>query len=162
MPTAYIGLGSNLGESLATLRSAIQHLNQHPDIQVTHTSRFYSSKPVGPQDQPDYTNAALVIETQLEAQALLAVMLQVEREHGRDRQQAVRWGARTLDLDLLLYGQTIVQTESLTVPHPYLHERAFVVYPLMDVAPDLVLPNGTGLQHYYDRLSGEDLIIIEE
>lgn len=162
MPTAYLGLGSNLGKSLDTLHSAIEHLNKHPAIQVIKRSRFYTSKPVGPQDQPDYTNAALELETSLPAHDLLAVMLQVEREHGRDRDNAVRWGARTLDLDLLLYDQAIIQTESLTVPHPYLHERAFVVYPLMDIAPDLILPNGYSLQTYYDQLSGEDLITIEE
>lgn len=161
MVRAYIGLGSNLGESLQTLQSALQHLDQHENIQVNAQSRFYGSKPVGPQDQPDYINAVVAVETTLDAHDLLAAMLHIEKLHGRDRENAVRWGARTLDLDLLLYGNSTIQADHLTVPHPYLTERSFVVVPLMDIAPDLVLPNGEILAQHFERHQNDELVPLE-
>lgn len=143
---AYIGLGSNLGDSVQTLRSALQRLAQHPSISVSKTSSFYRSKPVGPQDQPDYVNAVAELETDLTALKLLHVLLSIETAHGRVRDAALRWGARTLDLDLLLYDKVQLDVPNLRVPHPFLTEREFVVIPLLEIAPQLRLPSGEYLR----------------
>ncbi len=156
----YIGLGSNQGESLATLHSALQHLNANPHTFVDAVSNFYRSKPVGPQDQPDYVNAVACLQTQLSTEDLLDYLLAVEKQHGRVRDPALRWGPRTLDLDLLLYGDAIIQTERLTVPHPFLCERSFVVYPLFELVGNLKLPNGVWLDNYREKLSANDLTLI--
>lgn len=157
---AYIGLGSNQGDSMATLNSALKQLTEHPAIELQAVSSFYQSQPVGPQNQPDYVNAVACLNTDLNAQALLALLLEVERLHGRVRNPELRWGPRTLDLDLLLYGNQIIQEPNLIVPHPELCKRAFVVYPLAEIAPDLVLPNGLRLKTYQDQLIASDLIKI--
>lgn len=157
---AYIGLGSNQGESITTLNSALQQLAEHTKIQVEAVSSFYQTKPVGPQDQPDYVNAVARLSTRLNAQELLAVLLKTERLHGRVRNPKLRWGPRTLDLDVLLFGDAIIQETDLIVPHPELCKRAFVVYPLFELAPDLVLPNGTSLRACKDQLTTETLQLI--
>ncbi|TXH67192.1 MAG: 2-amino-4-hydroxy-6-hydroxymethyldihydropteridine diphosphokinase [Thiothrix sp.] len=157
---AYIGLGSNQGESITTLNSALQQLAEHTEIQVEALSSFYQTKPVGPQDQPDYVNAVARLSTRLNAQELLAVLLETERLHGRVRNPKLRWGPRTLDLDVLLFGDAIIQETDLIVPHPELCKRAFVVYPLFELAPDLVLPNGTSLRACKAQLTAETLQLI--
>lgn len=157
---AYIGLGSNQGESITTLNSALQQLAEHTEIQVEAVSSFYQTKPVGPQDQPDYVNAVARLNTSLNAQELLAVLLKTERLHGRVRNPKLRWGPRTLDLDVLLFGDAIIQQTDLIVPHPELCKRAFVVYPLFELAPGLVLPNGTSLRACKDQLTTETLQLI--
>lgn len=144
----YLGLGSNLGDSVTTLRSALAMLRAHPAIHNLHVSRLYRSKPIGPQDQPDYWNAAAGFETHLMPHEILSLILAIEKQHGRDRDKQVHWGARTLDLDLLLYSQVIIKTDNLIIPHPYLTQRAFVVYPLLDLNPDLILPSGEPLTNY--------------
>lgn len=150
--TVYIGLGSNLGDSITTLHSAIQDLKKNPNIAQLSTSKLYRSKPVGPQDQPDYWNAVAQFQTCLTPHQVLYLLLDLEKAHGRDRVNQVRWGARTLDLDVLLYDQLTISTPDLVIPHPYLTERAFVVHPLLDLSPQLVLPNGKALSEYCTTL----------
>lgn len=159
---AYVGLGSNQGDSLATLHSALNQLAEHPEIQVARVSSFYRTKPVGPQDQPDYVNAVAGLETRLSAQALLAILLEIERLHGRVRDPNLRWGPRTLDLDLLLYGDAVIQDANLIVPHPELVNRAFVVYPLFEIEPSLILPQKISLKTYKEQLNADDLQVITE
>lgn len=154
---AYIGLGSNQGDSRALLQSALTSLNQHTAIQVTDISSFYQSKPVGPVGQPDYINAVACLSTSLNAQELLAVLLETERLHGRVRDPNLRWGPRTLDLDLLLFGDAVIQEANLIVPHPELSKRSFVVYPLYELNPDLILPCGQALREYTFVLASSDL-----
>ncbi|OQW99710.1 MAG: 2-amino-4-hydroxy-6-hydroxymethyldihydropteridine diphosphokinase, partial [Thiothrix lacustris] len=140
--TAYIGLGSNLGDPAANLHSAIAQLAGADGIALRGVSRFYVSKPMGPQDQPDYVNAVICVFTPLDAHTLLQRLFAVERAHGRVRDASQRWGARTLDLDLLLYGDQVIATPDLHVPHPGIGERSFVLLPLADLAPHQVFPDG--------------------
>ena len=136
---AYIGLGSNLEEPVEQLQGAIEALNQNPEIEVTAVSHFYRNPPMGPQDQPDYVNAAAEVKVDLGPYELLHVMQSIEDDHGRVR-QGERWGPRTLDLDLLLYGEEFLDDPRLTVPHPGISKRPFVLKPLADISPDLVIP----------------------
>ncbi|MEG4318367.1 MULTISPECIES: 2-amino-4-hydroxy-6-hydroxymethyldihydropteridine diphosphokinase [unclassified Microcoleus] len=132
-----IALGSNLGDSLATLQSAIATLNNTPKISVEAHSSWYKTAPVGP-PQPDYINACAILEVALEPQQLLATLLEIEIKFNRIRRE--KWGPRTLDLDLLLYDDLILDTPTLTLPHPRMSERAFVLVPLAEIAPDWVHP----------------------
>jgi 2-amino-4-hydroxy-6-hydroxymethyldihydropteridine diphosphokinase len=142
--TAYLGLGSNLGNPLAQLRSARQAIQALPAVREIAFSSLYRSTPMGPSDQPDYINAVMAIQTCLSALDLLKALQAIELAHGRMR-TGERWGPRTLDLDLLLYGQEEIVGNVLTVPHPGLAEREFVLYPLAEIAPpELVIP-GKGL-----------------
>ena len=139
--TAYSALGSNVGERDTTLRVALQKLHARAGISVRRISQFHKTEPVGgPADQGDYLNAAAEIETDLPPEDLLAAMQAVEAELGRDRAKEARWGPRTCDLDLLLYGDEEIDTPDLTIPHPRMHERRFVLEPLAEIAPDLVHP----------------------
>jgi len=128
----FIGLGSNLGNPVHQLTSARQDIAGLTEVEEIAFSPLYSSSPVGPQDQPDYVNAVMKIRTRLSAQALLNLLQQIENAHGRVRTQ--RWGARTLDLDILLYDQQLINEPNLIVPHPEMLKRAFVLYPLADIA----------------------------
>lgn len=132
-----IGLGSNLGPSLVTLQTAVQQLATTPELQLIGQSHWYQTSPVGP-PQPDYINGCLLIQTPLRPEEILGILLEIECQFGRIRSE--RWGPRTLDLDLLLYGQVVMNTALLTLPHPRLHERAFVLVPLMDILSDWVHP----------------------
>ncbi len=139
MPRAYIGLGANVGDREGSIHAAVERLGAHPDVTVVAVSRLRETEPVGIVDQPRFVNAAAAVDTELGARELLDVMLAVERELGRTR-AGPRYGPRTIDLDLLLYGGEIVDEPGLTVPHPHLHERRFALEPLADLAPDLVVP----------------------
>lgn len=141
--TAYIGLGANLGDPVATLLSAVEALRRVPTSRLTGLSPLYRSAPVGPAGQPDYINAVARMDTSLTAHALLAELQAIENLHGRTRE--LRWGPRTLDLDLLLYGNDEIRTSSLIVPHTELKNRNFVVIPILDINPGLTLPDGTRL-----------------
>jgi 2-amino-4-hydroxy-6-hydroxymethyldihydropteridine diphosphokinase len=132
-----IALGSNLGDSLKTLEAALQHLAQTPGITLLRVSPWYKTRPLGPA-QPDYLNGCALLGVTLSPQALLTTLLAIEDQFGRVREE--RWGPRTLDLDLLLYGDLVLQTPDLIIPHPRLAERAFVLVPLADIAPDLSDP----------------------
>ncbi|WP_373602860.1 2-amino-4-hydroxy-6-hydroxymethyldihydropteridine diphosphokinase [Aggregatibacter sp. HMT-949] len=151
MAIAYIALGSNLHTPLEQLKRALNALAQLPQTQLMAVSSFYRSKPLGPQDQPDYLNAVVEISTALSPLALLDELQRIENEQGRVRLR--RWGERTLDLDILLYGDEIIQTERLTVPHYDMHNREFVIVPLAEIAPNLILPNGQKLTELADRFT---------
>jgi 2-amino-4-hydroxy-6-hydroxymethyldihydropteridine diphosphokinase len=136
---AYIGLGSNLGDREENLRGALERLNELGRVRV---SSFRETEPVGVTDQPRFVNAAAELETDLSPQDLLARLLEIERDLGRDRARERRWGPRTIDLDLLLYGDQVLDEPGLKVPHPRLDERRFVLEPLHELAPELSLPDG--------------------
>jgi 2-amino-4-hydroxy-6-hydroxymethyldihydropteridine diphosphokinase len=136
--TAYIGLGSNLDNPESQVRRACDELAQLQDSRLMTVSPLYRSDPVGPPGQPDYINAVVGLATALPPEALLDALQSIEQAHGRERRE--HWGARTLDLDILLYGDRIIASARLTVPHPYLAERPFVLYPLADVAPAIKVP----------------------
>jgi 2-amino-4-hydroxy-6-hydroxymethyldihydropteridine diphosphokinase len=142
---AYVGLGSNLGERRALLDEALRRLGDHPAVEVVAVSSFRETDPVGVVDQPRFLNAAAALETSLAPRELLDLLLAVERDLGRDR-SAGRWGPRTVDLDLLLAEDTVLDEPGLTVPHPRLHERRFVLEPLLELDPGLALPDGTRLR----------------
>ncbi|WP_439287843.1 2-amino-4-hydroxy-6-hydroxymethyldihydropteridine diphosphokinase [Lonepinella sp. BR2904] len=140
MAIAYIALGSNLNQPVQQLDSALNAMANLPQTQILAVSSFYCSKPLGPQDQPDYINAVAKIETTLEPIALLDVLQQIELEQGRVRLR--HWGERTLDLDILLYDQLVIKSERLTIPHYDMHNREFVIVPLYEIAPELTLSSG--------------------
>jgi len=135
---AFIGLGSNQDQPLHQIRRALKRLSQLPVTRIVRCSSAYRSAPIGPVRQPDFVNAVCQLETALAPEQLLVEMLAIERAQGRIRD--VPGGPRTLDLDLLLYGRRMLQRPGLTLPHPRLHERAFVLYPLREIAPDLEIP----------------------
>lgn len=137
---AHIGLGGNVGDVAATLDAALAGIDALPDTRVIATSLFYRTAPVGGIAQDDFINAVARIETRLSAPALLDGLFAIERAHGRDRDRQQRWGPRTLDLDLLLYGDERIDVDGLTVPHPRIAERAFVLVPLLEVSPQVVIP----------------------
>ncbi len=132
-----IALGSNLGDSRATLENTLKTIDQTPGITLKTYSSWYKTAPIGP-SQPDYLNGCAVLEVQLTPQELLTTLLAIEDKFGRVRQE--RWGARTLDLDVLLFGDLILETPKLQIPHPRMTERAFVLVPLAEIAPDWVEP----------------------
>jgi 2-amino-4-hydroxy-6-hydroxymethyldihydropteridine diphosphokinase len=146
MIRCFIGLGSNLEQPQEQVLQACKALGELPDSQLLAVSSLYSSKPVGPQDQPDFINAVAIIETRLTPEALLDQLQQQEHHQGRVRRR--HWGERTIDLDILLYGDQILNTERLIIPHAELHQRSFVVIPMLELAPELVLPGGLPLQQY--------------
>lgn len=135
---AYVALGSNLNDPVAQVTSGIEALAMLPDSRLAKISSLYRTAPVGYVEQPDFVNAVAMIETALAPRALLQELLAIERRHGRVR--GVPNGPRTLDLDLLVHGDAPYQDAELTVPHPRLHERAFVVVPLAEIAPELIVP----------------------
>ncbi|BBG59773.1 2-amino-4-hydroxy-6-hydroxymethyldihydropteridinepyrophosphokinase [Providencia rustigianii] len=149
MEQVYIAIGSNLGEPLKQAQQAIAALDAIPQSRIAATSSIYRTKPLGPQDQPDYLNMAVLLETDLEPEELLNHTQKIELELGRVRKDE-RWGPRTLDLDIMLFGNRVISTERLTVPHYGLKEREFMLYPLSDITPSLIFPDGELLS---DRLN---------
>jgi 2-amino-4-hydroxy-6-hydroxymethyldihydropteridine diphosphokinase len=143
---AYIGLGANLGDREATIRRAVEVLAADPEIEVAAVSSLRETDPVGYADQPPFLNGAAVLDTELSPRALLDRLLAVERGLGRVRGEGPRYGPRAIDLDLLLYGDRIVDEPGLTVPHPRLAERRFALEPLHELAPDLRLPDGRAVR----------------
>jgi 2-amino-4-hydroxy-6-hydroxymethyldihydropteridine diphosphokinase len=144
MIQVYIGLGSNLGLPEKQIQAACSRLATLADTALIKCSSLYKSQPMGPQDQPDYVNAVALIETALSPNTLLQQTQLIESQQGRIR-KANRWGPRTLDLDLLLFGQQQIDNEHLRVPHAGMQQREFVLYPLFEIAPDLILPCGEKL-----------------
>jgi len=142
---AVIGIGTNVGDRLATLEASIWTLHETDGISVADVSGIWETAPWGGVDQDPYLNAVVVIETSLGPHELLADLQATEAVFGRDRDSEVRWGPRTLDLDILLYGDEVIDTPDLVVPHPRIEERAFVLVPLLEVLPGLTLPTGTRL-----------------
>lgn len=136
---AFIGLGSNLADPRVQVRRALDELAALPDSRLASASSLYRSPPMGPRNQPDYINAVARLDTGLEPEALLDALQAIEAAHRRVR-SGERWGPRTLDLDLLLYGERRIDSPRLSVPHPGLPERSFVLYPLAEIAPELMIP----------------------
>ncbi len=159
MVSAYVGLGSNLEEPLNQVTRAFQELNSLADTRLIARSPLYQSRAVGP-EQPDYINAVVRLETKLAPLDLLDALQTIEQAHGRVRSQ--HWGPRTLDLDLLLYGNQSIQHPRLKVPHPFLSQRSFVLYPLADIDPNLQLPDGETLQALLSQCQLAGLVRLPE
>jgi len=140
---AYIGIGSNLDDPVAQVKEAFEELGLLPDSLLAARSSLYGSKPMGPQDQPEYVNAVAALDTLLSAPELLQDLQRIETQQGRER-TGQQWGPRILDLDLLLYGRKKIDSPGLKVPHPGLHERDFVIIPLAEIAGNLNIP-GKGM-----------------
>ena len=142
MKPVWLALGSNLADPLQQVQNALDALAAIPQTRVVAVSSFYRTPPYGPQDQPDYLNAVVELATALQPDALLDHTQRVEQEQGRVR-KAHRWGPRTLDLDILLFDRQTLASDRLTVPHYDMHNRAFMLVPLLEIAPAITLPNGT-------------------
>ena len=142
---AYIALGSNLSNPRLQVRKAIEQIAQADNITLIKASSLYISKPMGPQDQEDYVNAVVCIETSLPPLDLLDALQEIENEAGRVRKDE-RWGARVLDLDMLLFGELVMDTERLTLPHYGMKEREFVILPLDEITHEFILPDGDSVK----------------
>ncbi|WP_434586330.1 2-amino-4-hydroxy-6-hydroxymethyldihydropteridine diphosphokinase [Klebsiella sp. R390] len=154
MTRVYIAIGSNLASPLEQVNAAVAALAAIPDCRVIATSSFYRTPPLGPQDQPDYLNAAVALETELQAEALLDHTQRIELQQGRER-KAERWGPRTLDLDIMLFGDAVINTERLTVPHYDMKNRGFMLWPLFEIAPTLRFPDGISLRQVLENLAAD-------
>ncbi|MGR5449548.1 2-amino-4-hydroxy-6-hydroxymethyldihydropteridine diphosphokinase [Vibrio sp. PNB22_3_1] len=158
MITAYIAVGSNLADPVSQANVAIEALKTLPNSEFIQASLLYSSTPMGPQNQPDYINAVVAINTNLMPLELLNCTQAIEQEQGRVRKDE-RWGPRTLDLDIILYGNEVINSDRLTVPHYGMREREFVLYPLAEIAPSLQLPDGTEVSSLLERVDRNGLRI---
>ena len=159
MSIVYIALGSNLNMPIQQLKLAIQTMADLPDTEIKKVSSLYQSQPLGPQDQPDYVNAVACLETGLSPLALLDALQNIENGQGRIRLR--HWGERTLDLDILLYDNQIIHNEHLTVPHYDMQNREFVIVPLYEISPELILPDGVSLQQLVKRFSSHQMAILD-
>ncbi|MGR9114830.1 MAG: 2-amino-4-hydroxy-6-hydroxymethyldihydropteridine diphosphokinase [Gammaproteobacteria bacterium] len=153
---AYIGLGSNLDDPVQQIRMARVAIAGLNGVEELAFSSLYSSPPMGPQDQPNYINAVMAVQTELTAFDLLHCLQRIELNQGRVR-EGLRWGARTLDLDLLLYADQQISEPDLQVPHPGMSERAFVLYPLHEIAPNLIIPGKGGVADLVVRCPSDGL-----
>ncbi|CAQ82899.1 MULTISPECIES: 2-amino-4-hydroxy-6-hydroxymethyldihydropteridine diphosphokinase [Photorhabdus] len=144
MARVYIALGSNLAKPVQQVKNALAALKELPETEFITCSSMYRTKPMGPQDQPDFLNAVVALETTLAPEELLNHTQAIELAQGRVRKNE-RWGPRTLDLDIMLFGDQVINTERLTIPHYGLKQREFMLYPLAEIAPDLVFPDGEAL-----------------
>ncbi|HCM1361976.1 TPA: 2-amino-4-hydroxy-6-hydroxymethyldihydropteridine diphosphokinase [Vibrio parahaemolyticus] len=158
MITAYIAVGSNLADPVSQAQQAIEALKTLPSSEFVQASALYSSTPMGPQNQPDYINAVVAIKTNLTPLELLDCTQAIEQEQGRVRKDE-RWGPRTLDLDIVLYGNEVINSERLIVPHYGMREREFVLYPLAEIAPSLQLPDGTEVSELLEQVDRNGLRI---
>lgn len=157
----YIALGSNLGDRAGYLLLALSRLSSLPQTRLSRLSQVYQTDPVGPPGQGPYLNMVAEIESGLEPQSLMQALLEIEKSLGRER--TVRWGARTLDLDLLLYGEWVADIPQLTLPHPRLHERAFVLAPLCDLIPEARHPNlGMTYRQLLERVDSKGVRVWEK
>jgi 2-amino-4-hydroxy-6-hydroxymethyldihydropteridine diphosphokinase len=156
--TAYLGLGGNVGDVAAAMRGALKTIDVHRDCRVTAISRVFRTPPWGPVEQDWFFNACAGIETRLSAQELLILVLETEKAFGRVR--TTRWGPRRLDIDILLYGITTVSLDNLTIPHPRMTERAFVMVPLADIAPDVILA-GRSIRDHAAAFADEGLEVTD-
>jgi 2-amino-4-hydroxy-6-hydroxymethyldihydropteridine diphosphokinase len=153
---AYIGIGSNLNDPVAQVKEAVEEIALLPDSLLVARSSLYNGKPMGRQDQPDYVNAVVALDTLLSAEKLLHGLQQIEQLQGRER-DGERWGPRILDLDLLLYGKSVIDTPGLQVPHPGMHERDFVIIPLAEIAGNLNIPGQGLLTSLINRVENHSL-----
>ena len=159
MSVAYIALGANLGDPTATVNAAFAALAELPQTALAGCSALYRTAPVGILDQPEFVNAAACLNTELAPEALLDALLAIEQRFGRRRGE--RNGPRTLDLDLLLYDDRVIDTPRLTLPHPRLHLRAFVLCPLADLAPALALPGRGSLAAWLPAVANQGIVRLE-
>ncbi len=155
--TAFIALGSNLDNPVSQVNTAIGEIEHIHGIELKAVSRLYRTAPVGPQDQDDFINAVVKVETTFPPLELLDRLQEIEQKHHRIR--TVHWGPRTLDLDILLYGSEVIDSPRLKIPHPEMKRRGFVLVPLMDIASELVLPDGSPVSELVARLGPDDLKI---
>ncbi|MEA1960120.1 MAG: 2-amino-4-hydroxy-6-hydroxymethyldihydropteridine diphosphokinase [Bacillota bacterium] len=146
---AYISLGSNMGDKWENLSDALYHIEATKGVKITGESSLYLTAPWGKTDQDAFANQVVAVETELSALDLLKVLQNIEIKLGRRRIE--HWGPRTIDLDILLYGEDIIEQEELKVPHPYMQERLFVLVPLHEIEPELQLPDGTGIREVLNR-----------
>jgi 2-amino-4-hydroxy-6-hydroxymethyldihydropteridine diphosphokinase len=159
MTKCAIALGSNLGDSLNTLESSLNILNQTPGINLIKASSWYQTKPIGP-PQPDYVNSCALLEVQQKPEELLILLQAIELQFGRKRTE--HWGPRTLDLDLLLYDQLILNTNNLQIPHPRMRERAFVLVPLAEIASDWIEPvSGVAIAELVQKIDCSGVKLLE-
>lgn len=156
---AYIGLGSNLQQPVEQIKRALLALDQLPNSYLLSYSSLYRSAPMGPQDQPPFINAVAKLTTQFTPLELLEQLQAIENQQGRIREQ--RWGARTLDLDLLLYDHTIMQTDRLTLPHYGIKDRDFVLKPLAEISPEMSLPDGSLIKDLLKHCPQYDLVTLK-
>ena len=155
-----VGIGSNLDDPAAQVRAAIAALAGLPDTRLESASSLYRNPPLGPADQPWYVNAAACLLTRLEPDALLERLHELERAQGRDRAREVRWGPRRLDLDLLTCGARVCSGDGLKLPHPGISERNFVLFPLMELAPALIIPGHGSVSELARRVGDAGLEIV--
>ncbi|MBM7580678.1 2-amino-4-hydroxy-6-hydroxymethyldihydropteridine diphosphokinase [Jeotgalibacillus terrae] len=161
MPTAYLSLGSNIGDAKRNLQEAVKMLDASPSIEVTKVSSIYETDPVGFTDQQVFLNIAAEVKTELSAEGLLDEAQGVEQSLGRERK--IHWGPRTIDLDILLYDTDNIQSERLTVPHPYMHERSFVLVPLNEIAAGAVHPvSGKSVRELLSHTGSEGVRLWKE
>jgi len=156
MTTVYIGLGSNLADPQQQIIGAISAIKKIALSQVSQVSHLYFSRPMGPQDQPDYMNAVLALETKLSPLGLLDQLQGIENSAGRIRKDN-RWGPRVLDLDILLFGDEVINNDRLTVPHYGMKEREFVLIPLAEIAPNLIMPDGNNITELSKQINANGL-----
>jgi 2-amino-4-hydroxy-6-hydroxymethyldihydropteridine diphosphokinase len=156
--TAYIGLGSNLEDPVQQLKTALNELDQLPRTKRIRASSLYSSKPVGPQDQPDFVNAVACLSTDLTPIELLDALQALEQSHRRVRER--HWGPRTLDLDILLYDEQIIEQPRLIIPHAFMHTRGFVLLPLAEIDAHLSIPNKGSISDILSNIATDDLQIL--
>jgi 2-amino-4-hydroxy-6-hydroxymethyldihydropteridine diphosphokinase len=152
----YIGIGSNLDNPVAQVLEAVEELEMIPDTILAERSTLYSARPMGPADQPDYVNAVVAMDTLLSADELHKALIRIEDLQGRVR-EGEKWGPRIIDLDLLLYGNSTIDTATLTVPHPGMHERDFVIIPLEEVAGNLKIPGRGNLYSLINKCKSHSL-----
>ena len=161
MTKVYLSLGSNMGDRQGYLQRAVEALKQLTDTEVETVSSYYETAAWGLTDQADFLNLALALETQLPAESLLSACQAIEKDLDRVRHE--HWGPRTVDIDILLYGQEIWETEHLIVPHPFMTQRAFVLVPLLEIAKDLVEPQtGQPYEKYLSQLDTSDVRKLEQ
>ena len=156
---AYIGLGSNLSNPIEQLKTALHSIAALPSTRLLQSSSFYGSKPLGPQDQPDFVNAVCKIQTNLSVKDLLHHLQKIELEQGRIKKR--HWGERLIDLDILLFGDDIISTDELTVPHKQIALRDFVLIPLVEIAPGLIIPKLGTIESLIVALEDSYLIILD-
>jgi 2-amino-4-hydroxy-6-hydroxymethyldihydropteridine diphosphokinase len=156
---AYVAIGSNLSDPARQARSALERLAKLPDTRLVATSRLYKATPLGPQDQPEFINACAGLVTRLAPEALLGSLREIERAMGKVP-PPVRWGPRIIDLDLLMYGGELRTGPELTLPHPRMHERNFVLYPLAEIAPELMVPGHGRVADLAERAGRQGLAAI--
>ncbi|MBL4793947.1 MAG: 2-amino-4-hydroxy-6-hydroxymethyldihydropteridine diphosphokinase [Pseudomonadales bacterium] len=156
MTVAYIGLGANLSQPQQKIRQALDEIKNHRDLQLLTCSSLYQSAPMGLADQPNYINAVAKLSTTLSPHSLLDTLLNIETTLGRTR-DGTRWGPRVIDIDLLYYGDHIINENKLTLPHPEINNRNFVLYPLAEIEPDFVFPDGQLLSKLLDKAPPNEL-----